>query len=218
MTEFNFPKVKLGAIDVTDAEMDRLQNQKAFIQPGTHSLKIIKLENKGPAKNDSTFIGVNVHFEAPNGGTMFKYFMLPTVRLKYSGGNGKKGELMPFQNLCKFFEGLGEEANHKNIADLINKHFAKNTLPGRTVTAVVGFSKNHLAYTDGSYVLCDRDGIPFMTESGDYVAVGADRDTALAAAVIAGFPPDKLQKFPEIVRYIPEERDETATPSDDDFN
>src|SRR5688572_3177209 len=97
MTNFNFPKVTLNTIDWSDAEMDKLQNQRAFIGPGEHSLKIVKMENKGPNKNDSTFINVSITFEAPNGAQKWENLQIPTVRLKFNGANGKKGELMPFQ-------------------------------------------------------------------------------------------------------------------------
>lgn len=214
MTEFNFPKIQINTIDVSDQEMNRLQKVRSFIGPGTHSLKITALENRGPNKTDHTFQEVSIKLEAPNGGHMLFFLSIPTVRLKFQGGSSRNSELYPFQKLCKFFEGLGETFTQKDVPALITKYFTKNTLLGRVLTGVVGYSKMHLVYLESKYVLVARDGSPLITDTGSYVVSDQDRDAALASAVTLGFDPSKIQKYPEILNWI---ADTTLAVDDTEF-
>ena len=214
---FQFPSIKIKdiAIDVSDEELSSLSSNREFIKPGRQQLKVSKLDNKGPAKNDSTFLNVMVTFESPTGATIRDFFMVPTSRLKYDSPNAN-GALFPVQKLLKLFEGLGEVGTTKDVPKFINQYFAKGKLMGSTVEVVVGYKAPHVVYkAPDLYVLVDKDGAEMKTEAGEYVVSGRDRKEAINNAIVAGYEGKKRADFPDILAYIP--GDAHAEEVDTDF-
>lgn len=205
---FSFPAIKLKdiQIDVSDDELGSLSGNREFIKPGKQRLKVSAMENKGAARNDSTFVNLMVTFESPTGATIRDFFMVPTTRLRYEGTPNAKGQLFPAQKLLKLFEGLGEEGSTKDLPKFINKYFSKKELLGATVEVVVGYKAPHVAYKGPDlYVLVDKDGHEMKTDSGEFVASGRDRKEAINNAIIAGYDGKKRADFPDILAYIPGE-------------
>lgn len=208
MSNFEFPSIKIKdiALDVSDEELSSLSTNREFIKPGRQKLKVSIIENKGVAKNDSTFLNAMVTFEAPTGATIRDFFMVPTTRLRYEGTPNAKGQLFPVQKLLKLFESLGEECVSKDVPKLVNKYFAKKELIGSTIEVVVGYKAPHVVYKQPDlYVLVDKDGGDMKTDAGEYVASGRDRKEAIYNAIIAGYEGKKRVDFPDILAYIPGE-------------
>lgn len=152
--------------EVEAYEAKQNEGKKTFVdkhfKPGRYEVVIEKVEFKGKATKDPTWLNVIVHLKGTGEKRINTLIQVPTQDIKY----GDKGTLFPYQNYKKFCAAAGREI--KSVSDVPATTKALFAQPEKLVDlpiiAEMGYEKAYAQYVgkkeDGSkvYNLIGRDG------------------------------------------------------------
>lgn len=168
-------------------------------EPGTYSMSIISIEEKGASQFDGAWLDFVIGMENADGAKFNTFISVPTTAER-SFLFGKKKSLNEYNRLEKFLGGLGIALEYSSAISTIADIFEDPTsLVGRTLTLRLGFYTNYVKYIgkDGDlvqYQIVDKNASPLDP------TVFNNFDAAKAFAKEKNI---KLQDFIKILDIVP---------------
>ncbi len=196
-------------MDVTEQELaDARKQPTARLTAGDHELEILAAELKGPVQADPSWVRVGLVLGTPGTkpgadgkfkGVIYHNLMIPTRSSRY------KGEIHVFRMLQDFFDGLGENLIPDTSKAILTKYFGEGNSPvGLKIKVKLGYKKPHIDYSEGKYVIKNRDGS---------LLVEGSFDTREAAEGQCFTDNIEIQRFMEVLRVYPgpKQREDAAS-------
>ena len=200
MSGIKFQTAASPVMTAEEFEIKRQQTGGKWIkEPGTYTMAVKAVTIKDPNTYDPQWINVQISLENAAGEEFNTFLTVPTTAEK-SFLFGSKKSLREFNDLAKFFLGLGIKLDYATAIFQLSDIFSDTAnLIGQTITLRLGFYGNHIKYAGKvddvpSYLIVSKDG----TDLTGRVFSGFDAANAYATEEAI-----KLQKFMKILDVIP---------------
>lgn len=200
MSGIKFQTAAAPAMTAEEFEIKRQQTGGKWIkEPGTYTTVIKSVTVKDSNKFDSQWVDVVVSLENSAGEGFNAFITIPTTAEK-SFLFGSKKSLREFNDLAKFFLGLGITLDYTTAIFQLSDIFSDTErLIGQTITVRLGYYGNYVKYVgkDGDtsqYTIVKRDG----SDLTGRVFTGFDAANAYATEEAI-----KIQKFMKVLEVVP---------------
>jgi hypothetical protein len=200
MSGINFKTASAPVMTAEEFETKRQQTGGKWIkEPGTYTMVVKAVSIKDPNPFDTQWINVQLALENASGEEFNTFLTIPTTAEK-SFLFGSKKSLREFNDLAKFFLGLGINLDYATAIHQLSDVFSDTAnLIGQTITLRLGYYGKHVKYVGkvdnvSSYIIAEKDG----TDATGRVFSGFDAANAYAAEEAI-----KLQKFMKVLDVIP---------------
>jgi len=163
--------------------------------PGLHSVSIIDVVEKGPAKNDGTWEGLWLTLEGTGGKTIYTNLQYPTESMVYNGDANS----FPAQKFLAFLGAMGLSASPKQLPALLAQLFSTpaESLVGAELQVNVGYTTNHVVPVNGRFQLTQKYGRP-VTSDGEPQSFASRED----AGTYCEQNKLKFTSFPEVTEFV----------------
>lgn len=170
--------------------------ESPYLPVGTHSVKIVEVNVKGPNKLDPTWVDVEVTVEGQNNKTRRGYIAAPTTKITY-GKFESKNQFYAFKDLSRAL-GIQQNQLSEKLPDVVEQLLNNPTsVVGASVEVEVGYNATHVKKVNGQWQIVDYKGEPHALFK---YATFTDRNAALSAAKLKGV---WVQSGPTLTKFKP---------------
>lgn len=197
-----------GSEDVTtpEANVAKIKKEPRFFSVGIHTVKITEVKETGPNQNEPTWEKLWLKVEGTGEKSTFCGVSFPTESLLYKG----EANSYPAQLFLQFVQALGYSTTASALPGVMAKLFSDTSkLYGLELQVQVGYKKSHLVMQDKKFHVMQKYGNKPVLKDGQ-PAIFAEREEAHQWAESVKHD---LQKFPEVVAFIPAETKKTVAPA-----
>lgn len=197
-----------GSDEVTNpvANVAKIKKEPRFFAPGLHTVKIVGVDEKGDVASDESWTRLWLKLEGTGEKSTFTGVAFPTESLLFKGeANSYMAQLF-----LQFVQALGYSTTPSALPGVMAKLFSDTSkLTGLELQVQVGYKKPHLVMQDKKFHVMQKYGNKPVLKDGQ-PAVFTEREEAHQWAESVKLD---LQKFPEVVAFIPAETKKTVVPA-----
>jgi hypothetical protein len=195
-----------GSDEVTnpEASVAKIKKEPKFFSVGLHTVKIASVDEKGEVASDSSWERLWLRLEGTGEKSTFTGVAFPTESLLFKG----EANSYPAQLFLQFVQALGYSTTPSALPGVMAKLFSDTSkLVGLELQVQVGYKKSHIVVQDKKLHIMQKYGNKPVLKDGQ-PAVFNEREEAHQWAESVKLD---LQKFPEVVAFIPAETKKTVT-------
>jgi len=195
-----------GSDEVTnpEASVAKIKKEPKFFAVGIHTVKIASVDEKGEVASDSAWERLWLKLEGTGEKSTFTGVAFPTESLLFKG----EANSYPAQLFLQFVQALGYSTTPSALPGVMAKLFSDTSkLVGLELQVQVGYKKSHIVVQDKKLHIMQKYGNKPVLKDGQ-PAVFNEREEAHSWAESVKLD---LQKFPEVVAFIPAETKKTVT-------